>query len=53
VFEKRVRGKVFGDRRDDGMTGCRKIHNEELSPHILRLNKLNCIRWALYVAHVR
>jgi hypothetical protein len=30
VFENRVLSRIFGPKRDEGMGGWRKLHNEEL-----------------------
>jgi hypothetical protein len=44
VFENRVLRRLFGLKRDEGIEGWRKLHNEELhnlytSPSIIRMIK--------------
>jgi hypothetical protein len=55
VFENRVLRRIFGLKRDEVMSGWRKLHNEELhnlysSPSIIRMIKSRRMRWAGYVA---
>jgi hypothetical protein len=55
VFENRVLRRIFGPKRDGGMEGWRKLHNEELhnlysSPNIIRIMKSRRMRWAEHVA---
>jgi hypothetical protein len=57
VFEKRVMRRIFGPKRDEGIGGWRKLHNEELhnlhsSPNIIRMIKSGRIRLAGHVAHM-
>jgi hypothetical protein len=47
--------RLFGPKRDEGMGGWRKLHNEELrdlysSPSIIRIMKSRRMRWAGHVA---
>jgi hypothetical protein len=37
VFENRVLKRIFGPKRDEVTRGWRKLHNEELSPSIIRM----------------
>jgi hypothetical protein len=55
VFENRVLRRIFGTNRDEVIGECRKLLNEELndlysSPNIVRVIKLERIRWAGHVA---
>jgi hypothetical protein len=34
VFENRVLGRIFGQKRDEVIGGWRKLHNEELHNHL-------------------
>jgi hypothetical protein len=57
VFENRMLRKIFGPKRDKGIGGCRKLHNEELnnlnfSPDIIRMIKSKRMRWAGHVARM-
>ncbi|KAJ4446340.1 hypothetical protein ANN_13035 [Periplaneta americana] len=57
VFEKKVRKKIFGAKRDEVTGELRKLHNTELhafysSHNIIRNIKSICLRWAGHVAHV-
>jgi hypothetical protein len=45
VFEKRVLRRIFGLKRDEGVEGWRKLHNEELydlciSPSVIRIKRV-------------
>jgi hypothetical protein len=49
--------RIFGPKRDEGIGGSRKLHNEELhglyfSPSIIRVIKAVRIRWAGHVTHM-
>jgi hypothetical protein len=53
VSENRVLRRILGLKRDEGIGGWRKLHNEELRdlyswPNITRMNKLR--GWAGHVA---
>jgi hypothetical protein len=55
VFENSVLRRIFLPKRDEETGGWRKLHNEELrdlysSPSIIRMIKLNRMRWAGHVA---
>jgi hypothetical protein len=55
VFESRVLRRIFGQKRDEGIGGWRKQHNEELhrlyfSPSIVSMIKSRRMRWAGHVA---
>jgi hypothetical protein len=55
VFEKRMLGRLFGPKRDEGIGGRGKLHNEELhnflsSLSIIRMMKSRRMRWAGHVA---
>jgi hypothetical protein len=57
VFENRVLGRIFGQKRDEVAEGCRQLHNEELhklysSPSIMRMAKSRSMRWAGHVARM-
>jgi hypothetical protein len=57
VFENRVLRRIFGPKSDEVTGEWRKLHNEELhdlysSPNILRIIKLNRMRWAGHVARM-
>jgi hypothetical protein len=57
VFENRVLRRIFGPKRDEGIGGWRKLHNEELhglysSPSIVRVIKARRMRWAGHVARM-
>jgi hypothetical protein len=57
VFQNRVLRKIFGPKRDGGVGGWRKLHNEELhnlysSPSIIRIIKSRRMRWAGHVAQM-
>jgi hypothetical protein len=50
--------KLCGPIKEEIITGCRKLHNEDLhnaypSPNIIRVNKARRKRWAIHVAHMR
>jgi hypothetical protein len=54
VSEKRMWRRIFGQKRDEGTGGWRKLYNEELhnlysSPSIIRMIKSKRMRWAGYV----
>jgi hypothetical protein len=36
VFENRVLRRIFGSKRDEITGECRKLHNQEVHPQILR-----------------
>jgi hypothetical protein len=51
VFENIVLRRIFVPKRDEVISGWRKLHNEELhkfyfSPNIIRMIKLRRIIWA-------
>jgi hypothetical protein len=55
VFENRVLGRIFGQKRDEVTGGWRKLHNEELrilysSPSIFRIIKSRRMKWVGHVA---
>jgi hypothetical protein len=57
VFENRVLGRIFGQKRDEGTEGCGELDNEELhklysSPSIKRMAKSRRLRWARHVARI-
>jgi hypothetical protein len=57
VFEKRVLGRTFGPRRNEEISGWRKLHNEELHnvyclPSIITIIKSRRMRWAGNVAQI-
>jgi hypothetical protein len=56
VFENRELRKMFAPK-EDGVTDCRKFHNEELhnlsSSNIIRMNKSRKMRWVQDSAHTR
>jgi hypothetical protein len=57
VFENRVLGRIFGQKRDKVTGGRRKLHDGELrdlysSPSIIRIMKSNRKRWAGHVARM-
>jgi hypothetical protein len=57
VFEKRVRRRIFGPKRDKVIRRWRKLHDEELrnlysSPYIIRIMKSRGMRWAGHVARM-
>jgi hypothetical protein len=52
VFEKRVLRRIFGPKRDEVMGGWRKLHNEELSPSIIRMIKSRRMIWAGHIAQM-
>jgi hypothetical protein len=57
VFENRVLGRIFGQKRDEVTGEWRKLHNEELrdlyySPSIIRIIKSKRMRWAGHVARM-
>jgi hypothetical protein len=57
VFEKKVRRRIFGPKRDEIIAGWRKLHNEELcnlysSPNIIRTIKSRNMRWAEHIARM-
>jgi hypothetical protein len=57
VFENRVLRRIFGPKRDEGMGGWRKLHNEELRdlyspPSIIRVIKSRRMRWEGHVAQM-
>jgi hypothetical protein len=46
--------RLSGPKKQEVAEGCKKVNNEELhnlysSPHIIRVIKLNRIRWTIYV----
>jgi hypothetical protein len=52
VFEKRLLGRIIGQKRDKAVGGCRRLHNEEFhnlytSPKVINSKKK---RWAGHVA---
>jgi hypothetical protein len=56
VFENRVLRRIFVSKREE-VTGCRKLHNEELhnlysSPDIIRIIISRRMRWVGHVARV-
>jgi hypothetical protein len=57
VFENRVLERIFGQKRDEVIGSCRKLHKEELhnmysSPSIIRIIKPRGVRWAGRVARM-
>jgi hypothetical protein len=53
----RVLRRIFGPKKDGGMGGWRKLHNEKLhnlhsSPSIIRIIKSRRMRWAGHVARM-
>jgi hypothetical protein len=55
VFENRVLRRIFGQKRDEGIGGLKKLHNEELhnlysSRSIIRMIKSRRMQWAGHVA---
>jgi hypothetical protein len=57
VFENRVLRRIFGPKRDEVTTECRKLHNAELhnlysSQDIIRQIKSRRMRWAGHVARM-
>jgi hypothetical protein len=57
VFENRVLRKIFGTKREEGVSW-RKLHDDELhrlysSPNIVRVIKSRRMRWAGHVAYMR
>jgi hypothetical protein len=57
VFENRVLGTIFGQKRDEVTGEWRKLHNEELhnlysSPSIIRQIKSSRFRWSGHVARM-
>ena len=58
MFENMVLRRIFGPKRDEVTTECRKLHNEDLndlysSPNIVRVIKSRSMRWAGHVARRR
>jgi hypothetical protein len=58
VFEKMMRRRIFGQKRDDVTVGWRKLHDEELrdlhsSPSIIGMIKSSRMRWMGHVARIR
>jgi hypothetical protein len=59
VFENRVLRRIFGPKRDEVTSECRKLHNKELrdlyslpSTSIIRIIKSRRMRWAGHVARM-
>jgi hypothetical protein len=56
MFEKRVLRRIFGPKRDEVISGWRKLHNKELhnlySSSIIRVIKSRRVRWVGHVAHM-
>jgi hypothetical protein len=57
VFENRVLGRIFGQKRDEMLGGWRKLNNEELhnlysSPNIVRMTKSMGLKLAGYLARM-
>jgi hypothetical protein len=57
VFDNRVLRRIFGPKRDEVTGEWRKLHNKELndlssSPSIIRIIKLQRMRWASHVARM-
>jgi hypothetical protein len=57
VFENRVLRRIFGPKRDEVTSECRKLHNKELhylyySPCIIRIIKSRRMRWVGHVARM-
>jgi hypothetical protein len=57
VFENRVLRRIFGPKRDEVTGEWRKLHNKELhdlysSPSIIKIIKLQKMRWAGHVARM-
>jgi hypothetical protein len=57
VFENRVLRRILGPKRDEVTGEWRKLHNEELhdlysSPSIIRMIKLQWIKWAGHVTQM-
>jgi hypothetical protein len=55
VFENRVLGRIFGNKRDEITGEWRELHNEELnylycSPNVIRVIKSRRMRCAVHVA---
>jgi hypothetical protein len=57
MFENRVLGRIFGQKRDEVTGEWRKLHNKEIgdlysSPSIIRTIKSRKMRWAGHVARM-
>jgi len=57
VFENRVLRRIFGTKRNEGVGGWKRLHNEGLhnlytSPNIIRAIKSKNMRWVGHVAHL-
>jgi hypothetical protein len=57
VFENRVLRRIFGLKKDEGIGGRKKLHNEELhnlhsSSNIIRMIKSRRMRWEGHVAQM-
>ena len=57
MFENRVLRRIFGPKGNEVTGEWRKLHDEELndlycSPNIIRVIKLNRMRWAGHVARM-
>ena len=56
MFDNMVLRRIFGPKRDEVTSECRKLHNEindpYASPTIVRVIKLRRLRWAGHVACV-
>jgi hypothetical protein len=57
VFENWVLRRIIGPKRNEVMSGCRNLHNEELhdlyfSPSIIRIIMSKGMRWVGHVARM-